>query len=140
MSPSSRQRAIRARPLPTVPCVVQTYNAANKPANTPPPAQHSFSPPNIHAHINSMNPTISYPHPINRIAAPHFLKQHTMEENWQMVEELMAEIERADYTQAMSQQPPVPGMSGVAYAGTPHSQTAAPSPLINSVQASPAPP
>lgn len=34
-----------------------------------------------------------------------------------MTEELMAEIERADYAQALSQQPPVPGMSGVAYAG-----------------------
>jgi len=42
---------------------------------------------------------------------------HAMEENLQMTEELMAEIERADYVQAMSQQPSGPGMSGVAYAG-----------------------
>ncbi|OAX32949.1 hypothetical protein K503DRAFT_566416, partial [Rhizopogon vinicolor AM-OR11-026] len=191
MSPSPRQRTIKAQSMPIVPSVMQIYNAANLPANQrqaqqaspptatispqskrtssppaitqaspnlaklpsppnqhshlreeavqahhfppapihamsqpnihqapPPPPQHSLSQPNIHAHINSMNPTMGYPRPINRIAAPHFLTQfHTMEENWQMTEELMAEIERADYAQAMSQQPPVPGMSGVAYAG-----------------------
>ena len=40
-----------------------------------------------------------------------------MEENWQMTDELMAEIERADYAQTLSQQPAAPGTSGVAYAG-----------------------
>ena len=40
-----------------------------------------------------------------------------MEESWQMTDELMAEIERADYAQTLSQQPAAPGTSGVAYAG-----------------------
>ncbi|KAG2038262.1 hypothetical protein BDR03DRAFT_933652 [Suillus americanus] len=65
-----------------------------------------------------MNPQMGYPRPINRVPPPQFLTHfHAMEENWHMTEELMAEIERADYAQALSQQPPVPGMSGVAYAG-----------------------
>ncbi|KAL4075456.1 hypothetical protein J3A83DRAFT_4088219 [Scleroderma citrinum] len=63
-----------------------------------------------------MNPQMGYPRPVNRIA-PQFLSSfHTMEENWQMTDELMAEIERADYAQALSQQP-APGTAGVAYAG-----------------------
>ncbi|KAG0697111.1 hypothetical protein DFH29DRAFT_984406 [Suillus ampliporus] len=65
-----------------------------------------------------MNPPMGYPRPINRVPPPQFLTHfHAMEENWHMTEELMAEIERADYAQALSQQPSVPGMSGVAYAG-----------------------
>ncbi|KAH7922877.1 hypothetical protein BV22DRAFT_1016446 [Leucogyrophana mollusca] len=71
----------------------------------------------MHAHI-PINPSMGYPRPINRIPPPQFLTSYTtMEENWQMTDELMAEIERADLAQALSQQPAVPGMSGVAYAG-----------------------
>lgn len=82
----------------------------------PPLPQHSLTQPNVHAHL--MNPQMGYPRPINRVPPPQFLTHfHAMEENWHMTEELMAEIERADYAQALSQQPPVPGMSGVAYAG-----------------------
>jgi hypothetical protein len=57
---------------------------------------------------------MGYPRPINRIALASF---HALEENWQMTDELMAEIERADYAQTLSQQPAAPGTSGVAYAG-----------------------
>ena len=75
---------------------------------------HSLSQPNIHP---QMNPQMGYPRPVNRIA-PQFLNSyHAMEENWQMTDELMAEIERADYAQALAQQPPAPGTAGVAYAG-----------------------
>lgn len=52
-----------------------------------------------------MNPNMDYPRLIKRTVPPHFLTQfHAMEENWQMTEELMAEIERADYALVMSQQ------------------------------------
>lgn len=60
---------------------------------------------------------MGYPRPVNRIAPQFLTSFHTMEENWQMTAELMAEIERADYAQTLSQQPPAPGTSGVAYAG-----------------------
>ncbi|KAF8838671.1 hypothetical protein BDN67DRAFT_906954 [Paxillus ammoniavirescens] len=64
-----------------------------------------------------MNPNMGYPRPINRIAPQFLASFHAMEENWQMTDELMAEIERADYAQTLSQQPAAPGTSGVAYAG-----------------------
>ncbi|KAG2336222.1 hypothetical protein BDR05DRAFT_1006060 [Suillus weaverae] len=78
------------------------------------PAQHTSAP--------SSTPTLTqsaqHPHPINRVPAPQLLTHcHAMEENWHMTEELMAEIERVDYGQALNQQPPVPGKSGIAYAG-----------------------
>ena len=60
---------------------------------------------------------MGYPRPINRIAPPFLASFHALEENWQMTDELMAEIERADYAQTLSQQPAAPGTSGVAYAG-----------------------
>lgn len=82
-------------------------------ATMPPPPPHSHSQPNMHA----INPTMGYPRPINRIAPPFLASFHAMEENWQMTDELMAEIERADYAQTLSQQPAAPGTSGVAYAG-----------------------
>jgi hypothetical protein len=112
-----REEAVQAHYSPPAPIHSMTQPSIHQ--APPPPPQHAHSQPNIHAHLN-MNPPMpmGYPRPINRIAPPHFLMQfHAMEENWQMTEELMAEIERADYAQAMSQQPPVPGMSGVAYAG-----------------------
>ncbi|KAF9224583.1 hypothetical protein BS17DRAFT_808244 [Gyrodon lividus] len=91
-------------------------NIHQQPQQPPPPPIHSHSQPNIHSHV-PMNPTMGYPRPINRIA-PHFLASfHAMEENWQMTDELMAEIERADYAQTLSQHPAAPGTSGVAYAG-----------------------
>ncbi|KAJ7367541.1 hypothetical protein DFH08DRAFT_676850 [Mycena albidolilacea] len=46
-----------------------------------------------------------HPRPINRVAPPQFLTK--LDENWQMTDELMAEIERADFqqTQTNSQYP-----------------------------------
>ncbi|KAF9074678.1 hypothetical protein BDP27DRAFT_1213767 [Rhodocollybia butyracea] len=42
-----------------------------------------------------------YPRPINRVPPPQFLSNlHDLEQNWQMTDELMAEIERADLQQA----------------------------------------
>ncbi|KAH7881846.1 hypothetical protein F5I97DRAFT_2069387 [Phlebopus sp. FC_14] len=79
----------------------------------PPPLPHSHSQPNIHGHP----PAMGYPRPINRITPQFLASFHTMEEHWQMTDELMAEIERADYAQTLSQQPPAPGTAGVAYAG-----------------------
>ncbi|KAF9236902.1 hypothetical protein BU15DRAFT_49464 [Melanogaster broomeanus] len=64
-----------------------------------------------------MNPMMGYPRPINRIAPQFLASFNAMQENWQMTDELMAEIERADYAQTLSQQPAAPGTSGVAYAG-----------------------
>ncbi|KAH9949164.1 hypothetical protein B0H21DRAFT_688764 [Amylocystis lapponica] len=76
----------------------------------PPPApQHTQSSPNVMAH---------HPRPIPRVAPPQFLTQYQMQdEKWQMTEELMAEIERADQQQAQSQFSHPAGTSGVAYAG-----------------------
>lgn len=82
----------------------------------PPPLIHSLSQPNIHTLV-PMNPQMGYPRPVNRVAPQFLASFHAMEENWQMTDELMAEIERADYAQALSQQPPAPGTAGVAYAG-----------------------
>ncbi|KAI5997334.1 hypothetical protein EDC04DRAFT_2909643 [Pisolithus marmoratus] len=105
----------------------------------PPPAplpMHSISQPNIHAHTQ-VNTQMGCPRPVNR-NAPQFLNSyHTMEESWQMTDELMADIERADYVQALSQQPPAPGTAGVAYAGGAQSGPVyvreAPSPYKDSV-------
>lgn len=112
-----REEAVQGHYSPPAPIHAMSQPNIHQHQGLPPPPQHSHSQPNVHAHLN-MNPPMGYPRPINRIAPPQFLMQfHAMEENWQMTEELMAEIERADYAQAMSQQPSVPGMSGVAYAG-----------------------
>ncbi|KAI5996575.1 hypothetical protein F5J12DRAFT_725660 [Pisolithus orientalis] len=99
---------------------------------------HSISQPNIHAHAQA-NPQMGCPRPVNRNAPQFLTSYHTVEENWQMTDELMAEIERADYAQAMSQQPqpPAPGTVGVAYAGGAQSGPVyvreAPSPYKDSV-------
>ncbi|KAJ7083120.1 hypothetical protein B0H15DRAFT_785231 [Mycena belliarum] len=45
-------------------------------------------------------PAVNYPRPINRVPPPQFLTK--LDENWQMTDELMAEIERADLQQAQS--------------------------------------
>ena len=131
MSPSPRQRTAKAQSLPIVPSVMQVFNhrqlqhspsSANtsRRSTTPPPNNKLPSPPlsseDLHTpppHPN-LHPTMGYPRPINRIPLAAF---HALEENWQMTDELMAEIERADYAQTLSQQPAAPGTSGVAYAG-----------------------
>lgn len=57
-----------------------------------PPPQHSNSQPNV-----------NYPRPMNRVSPPHFLtKFQNMEQSWQMTDELMADIERADLQQSQT--------------------------------------
>ncbi|KAJ7123190.1 hypothetical protein C8R44DRAFT_621142 [Mycena epipterygia] len=51
-------------------------------------------------------PAVNYPRPINRVAPPQFLTK--LDENWQMTDELMAEIERADLQQTQSHAHPYP--------------------------------
>ncbi|KAH0839334.1 hypothetical protein J3R83DRAFT_16 [Lanmaoa asiatica] len=102
-------------PVPPIHSVTQP-NILQPPPQQPPLLTHSHSQPNIHPYV-PMNPTMGYPRPINRIAPPFLASFHAMEENWQMTDELMAEIERADYAQTLSQHPAAPGTSGVAYAG-----------------------
>ncbi|KAJ7250372.1 hypothetical protein C8J57DRAFT_1355460 [Mycena rebaudengoi] len=72
------------RILPSPPHVLAPHEP--EPQITPPPPPHLQ-----HSHTS---PTVNYPRPINRIPPPHFLTK--LEENWQMTEELMADIERAD--------------------------------------------
>ncbi|KAG6330218.1 hypothetical protein ID866_8871 [Astraeus odoratus] len=106
--------------FPPPPGPVHQHSQPN--IHQPPPPQpplgpmHSHSQPNIH-NLAAMNPQMGYPRPVNRIAPPFLASFHAMEENLQMTDELMAAIERADYAQALSQQPPAPGTAGVAYAG-----------------------
>ncbi|KAJ7499697.1 hypothetical protein FB451DRAFT_1385381 [Mycena latifolia] len=74
-------------------------NSRLLPSPPHPPAPHEpereITPPHPH---NA--PAVNYPRPINRVPPPQFLTK--LDENWQMTEELMAEIERADLQQAQS--------------------------------------
>ncbi|KAG9308741.1 hypothetical protein JVU11DRAFT_10114 [Chiua virens] len=101
---------------PALPIHSVTQPNIHQPPQQPPPLPHSHSQPSIHSHV-PMNPTMGYPRPINRITPQFLASFHAMEENFQMTDELMAEIERADYVQALNQHPAAPGTSGVAYAG-----------------------
>jgi len=71
----------------------------------------AFIPPTSHSRTAAPSPLISsiQASPAPPVGSPpHFLTQfYAMEENWQMIEELTAEIERADFAQDMSmvQQP-----------------------------------
>ena len=85
----------------------------------PPPPQHSLSQPNIHGPGSAHYP----PHrPIPRGPPPQFLSQQfqgaedgyqTNDEPWNMADEIMADMERADQSQLSSPG----GKHGVAYAG-----------------------
>ncbi|KAI0959100.1 hypothetical protein AcW1_004029 [Taiwanofungus camphoratus] len=82
-----------------------------------PPAgpQHTQSQPNVLAHVTS---SPLHPRPINRVPPPPFLTQYQgVDEKWQVTDELMADIERADLQQAQAQFSHPAGTSGVAYAG-----------------------
>lgn len=90
----------------------------------PPPPQHSLSQPNIHAPPH-------YPRPIPRGPPPQFLSQQfqatedgyqTNEENWNLADEIIADMERADQSQLSSPG----GKHGVAYAGGAQSGPIAP--------------
>ncbi|PCH41745.1 hypothetical protein WOLCODRAFT_137573 [Wolfiporia cocos MD-104 SS10] len=94
----------------TPPPLVHAHSQPIVPLHTsmPPGPQHTQSTPNVLAQVAS-NP--HHPRPINRVAPPQFLTQYQgADEKWQVTDELMAEIERADLQQAQ-------GQFGVAYAG-----------------------
>ncbi|KAJ6544242.1 hypothetical protein B0H19DRAFT_1267533 [Mycena capillaripes] len=107
--------------MPIVPSVMQIFGPGNGGPLGSPTATHNLnalqrsppnsrllpSPPQPPAHEPEREvtpphphnaPTVNYPRPINRVAPPQFLTQ--IDENWQMTDELMAEIERADLQQA----------------------------------------
>ena len=91
----------------------------SNPPQPPQPPQHPHTQPNIHAH----------PRPINRVPPPQFLSSfQSMEDNWQMTEQLMAEFEQAHGGHGLSGSASGglglslgggldKGTSGVAYAG-----------------------
>ncbi|KAG1838984.1 hypothetical protein F4604DRAFT_1691456 [Suillus subluteus] len=110
--PQSKRTSSPPALTQAVPDVTKLPSPLNQPSHLREEAiQGHYSPSAAHL----MNPQMSYPRPINRVPPQQFLTHFcTMEENWDMTEELMAEIERADHAQALSQQPAVPGMSGVA--------------------------
>jgi hypothetical protein len=57
------------------------------------------------AHNFSMNSPMGYSRPINRIFPVQFLRHSHAMRNWEIIEELMANIERADYTQVSRPSP-----------------------------------
>ncbi|KAL6304146.1 hypothetical protein BKA93DRAFT_826126 [Sparassis latifolia] len=103
--------------------------------NSPPPLQHTVSqpilphmvplPPAAPQHSQSQSSVLSrvmtdphHPRPVNRVPPPNFISQYrTVDDEWQVTDELMAEIERADYQAAQGQLSHPAGTSGVAYAG-----------------------
>ncbi|KAJ7667087.1 hypothetical protein B0H17DRAFT_1089270 [Mycena rosella] len=122
-SPTHRPRSMKALSMPIVPSVMQIFGPGHGGQQPSPTATHNLnalqrSPPNSrllpsppqppapepereitppHPH-NA--PAVNYPRPIPRVAPPQFLTK--LDENWQMTDELMAEIERADLQQAQS--------------------------------------
>ncbi|KZT23196.1 hypothetical protein NEOLEDRAFT_1069823 [Neolentinus lepideus HHB14362 ss-1] len=101
------------RPVPVHTLSQPDVRQGISPPAPPPPPQHSLSQPEIPTQYNG-NPVIGYPRPINRVAPPQFLSNfQQMESSWQMTDELLAEIERADLQQTQA----AAGTYGVAYAG-----------------------
>ncbi|KAF8890372.1 hypothetical protein BD779DRAFT_1785035 [Infundibulicybe gibba] len=130
-SPSlrDRPRTIKAQSMPMVPAVTQMYPGSNPPQTspqdiTPPPPQHSHSQPNVNTH---------YPRPINRVQPPQFLNYRNGEP-WEMTDELLADIERADLQQAQSHVHP----SNTYMSGYPRGESASPpkDPGVERVRAS----
>ncbi|KAJ7476961.1 hypothetical protein B0H11DRAFT_2234921 [Mycena galericulata] len=114
--------------MPIVPSVMQIFGPGNGGQQGSPTALHNLnalqrSPPNSrllpspphpgapHEQERQITPphnapNVNYPRPMNRVPPPQFLTQ--LDENWQMTDELMAEIERADLQQAQSTSHPYP--------------------------------
>ncbi|KAG7085575.1 hypothetical protein E1B28_003131 [Marasmius oreades] len=95
-SPPYQSAGVVQRLLPTPP----HPNPPNLPEQSlerrmsPPPNQHP-------ANVSPL-----YPRPITRVPPPQFLTKFDMEEPWQMTEELLADIERADMQQSQGQAAP----------------------------------
>ncbi|KAK7053780.1 hypothetical protein R3P38DRAFT_2852111 [Favolaschia claudopus] len=114
-SPTHRSRSMKAASMPVVPSVMQIFSPANGGQQGSPNGGHNLnalqrSPPNTRLlpsppHQPSHEPEREvtpphHPRPINRVPPPQFLTK--LDENWQMTDELMAEIERADLEQAQN--------------------------------------
>ncbi|KAE9403000.1 hypothetical protein BT96DRAFT_917798 [Gymnopus androsaceus JB14] len=88
MQPPQVQRLLPTPPHPNPPNLGERSPERRMSPGPSPPAQHQ-------ANITH------YPRPINRVPPPQFLSSlHDLEQNWQMTDELMADIERADLQQA----------------------------------------
>lgn len=79
-----------------------------------PPLPHMQSQPSVMSHMSQAQ---HQPRPIPRVPPPPFLNQYQSDDKWHVTEELIAEIERADFQQAQGQFSHPAGTSGVAYAG-----------------------
>ncbi|KAJ3782779.1 hypothetical protein GGU10DRAFT_274890 [Lentinula aff. detonsa] len=82
------QRLLPTPPHPNPPNLQELNSERRVSPGASPPAQHQ------------VNNVTHYPRPINRVPPPQFLSNlHDLEQNWQMTDELMAEIEQADLQQ-----------------------------------------
>ncbi|KAG5645290.1 hypothetical protein DXG03_006592 [Asterophora parasitica] len=95
-SPPTGVTVQRLLPTPPHPPPNGQDGNSDRHVSPPLPPQHSHNPPNPH-----------YPRPIHR-GPPQFLSkfQNMEQESWEMTEELLAEIERADMQQAQAQTNP----------------------------------
>ncbi|RDB20276.1 hypothetical protein Hypma_012565 [Hypsizygus marmoreus] len=96
-SPPTGVQVQRLLPTPPHPNPPNLDPGSERHMSPPLPTQHSHNPPNPH-----------YPRPINRGPPPQFVTkyQNMDQESWQMTEELLAEIERADLQQSQAQTNP----------------------------------
>ncbi|KAL0574547.1 hypothetical protein V5O48_007410 [Marasmius crinis-equi] len=103
-SPTSSNPARRSPPYQSSSAQVQRLLPTPPHPNPPNVPEHSperrMSPPPSQ-HGSSMSP--HYPRPITRVPPPQFLTKFDIEEPWQMTEELLADIERADKEQSQGQ-------------------------------------
>ncbi|KAJ7886175.1 hypothetical protein B0H14DRAFT_2697929 [Mycena olivaceomarginata] len=128
-SPTHRPRSMKTVSMPIVPSVMQIFGPGGGQHPSPTAVHHNLnalqrSPPNTrvlpspphqapHEPEREVTPP-HHPRPINRVAPPQFLTK--LDENWQMTDELMAEIERADFqqTHSNSQYPPIRAVERVS--------------------------
>ncbi|KAF8120714.1 hypothetical protein EV363DRAFT_1368461 [Boletus edulis] len=120
-SPPSANLSLQHRRSTTPPMTQPSNNVSKHPSPPNPPPlsrediQGHYTPPAPPLHVVSQ-PSIHQSPPQQPPPPPvHSHSQPNIHAH--MTDELMAEIERADYAQTLSQQPAAPGTSGVAYAG-----------------------
>ncbi|KAJ7196996.1 hypothetical protein GGX14DRAFT_671522 [Mycena pura] len=119
-SPTHKPRPMKTMSMPIVPTVMQIFGNGGQQGSptathnlnalqrSPPNTRLLPSPPQSSAHEperemtppHPHNPNVNYPRPMAHLPLPDFL--HKLDGNWQMTEELMAEIERADLQQSQS--------------------------------------
>ncbi|KAF9267118.1 hypothetical protein L218DRAFT_895335 [Marasmius fiardii PR-910] len=113
------QRLLPTPPHPNPPNLLEP---APERRMSPPPSQH---PTNASPH---------YPRPIARIPPPQFLTKFDMEEPWQMTEELLADIERADKQQSQGQTQTAPNSPHTFQNNFAKSDSPAKDPLVERVR------